>query len=168
MFSQKFDFVHGRALLTCFNDHKKVIQSCYDSLAPGGWCEWQDLILPLHHIGPQREGDGLMKCIELMAEAASKIGRTWNNVQNYKRFFEEVGFENVVERKFYWPAGNWAAGDYYKSLAAYCTQDFKQGMVPIAAKLLPILGMGKEEIDALVDKSMKDLDDPSVHAYTPV
>lgn len=167
-FGTRFDFIHARAMCSCFSDHKNVIQSCYDALQPGGWCEWQDMSFPFRHMGPVPEDTTVVHWTELICEAAVKINRPWSNVERYKQYFEEVGFENIVERRFYWPVGPWAKGDYYKSLAAYFLEDIKKGMEPISMKLLPILGWSKEEIQVLLAKVRQDLAKPNIHAYLSV
>jgi trans-aconitate methyltransferase len=57
VFSQKFDFIHGRALLTCFKDPSFVIAEAYKSLAPGGYLELQDGVFPFEYVGAHRLGD---------------------------------------------------------------------------------------------------------------
>ncbi|PMD34276.1 hypothetical protein L207DRAFT_588874 [Hyaloscypha variabilis F] len=45
-FTEKFDFVHGRALLACFRDPRQVLSEAFDALAPGGYLELQDVAQP--------------------------------------------------------------------------------------------------------------------------
>lgn len=40
-----FDYVHFRAMFTCFNDPIKVMKSAYENLSPGGWVEFQEASL---------------------------------------------------------------------------------------------------------------------------
>jgi hypothetical protein len=168
IFSQKFDFIHARAMISCFPDHKKVIKACLDGMAPGGWCEWQDICFPFEHVGPVPEDCSLIKWITLIAEAARTVGRDWEATHSYKKYFDEVGFENVVERQFYWPLGYWAKGDYFKTLGGYAVEDVKRGMEPISMKLLPLLGWSREEILVMVAKARQDMEDPNVHVYVPM
>lgn len=168
IFGQKFDFIHARAMCSCFPDHQKVIQSCYDGLAPGGWCEWQEMNPPFEHIGDKPPDCSLLKWINLIVDAAKTIGRDWTKARNYKQYFEEVGFENVVERQFYWPVGFWPKGEYYQSLAAYFVEDCKRGMEAISMKLLPVLGWSKDEITVLLAEAKQDMQNPNVHAYLPM
>ena len=165
VFSGKFDFTHARAMCSSFSDHRSVIKKCYESLQSGGWCEWQDLSFPFSHHGQAPEDTSIIKWTELICEAAEKIGRPWTNVAKYKTFFEEVGFKKITERKFYWPAGTWAKGDYYKSIGHFFLEDIKKGMEPISMKLLPFLGWSKDEIHVLLAKVRLDLENPKVHAY---
>ncbi|KAJ2893511.1 putative methyltransferase domain-containing protein [Zalerion maritima] len=167
-FSTRFDFIHARAMCSCFSNHGKVIQSCFDGLAPGGWCEWQDMIFPFEAIGDIPNDSVLCKWTGLICDAAEKIGRPWHNATRYKQYFKDAGFENVVERRFYWPIGLWAKGDYYKSIAVYFLEDIRRGMEPISMKLLPLLGWTQDEIHVLLAKVRQELIRPEVHAYLNV
>jgi SAM-dependent methyltransferase len=48
VFSAKFDFIHIRAVMTCFANPRFVIEQAYRTCAPGGYLEMQDGIFPLH------------------------------------------------------------------------------------------------------------------------
>lgn len=37
-----FDYVHLRAVVTCFDDHLTVMQHAFDNMNPGAWIEFQD------------------------------------------------------------------------------------------------------------------------------
>lgn len=155
-------------MCSCFSDHKGVIRKCYNELSPRGWCEWQDVIFPFSHLGPVPDGTTIIKWTELICEAAEKIGRPWANVAKYKEYFKELGFQNVIERRFYWPVGPWAKGDYYKNISRYFVEDIKRAMEPISMKLIPILGWSHEEIQVLLAKVRLDLENPKIHAYLNV
>jgi trans-aconitate methyltransferase len=75
VFPQKFDLVHGRALASCFKDAQKVINSAVDSLAPGGWLEFQDIVIPMGCIDDTWEGTTLQKWNYTMFDCAKKVGR---------------------------------------------------------------------------------------------
>lgn len=38
----KFDYIHLRMMLTCFDDPKAVMRRAFHNLHPGGWIEYQD------------------------------------------------------------------------------------------------------------------------------
>lgn len=42
IFDNKFDYVHARAVFTCFSDQKAVMRHAFDNLNPGGWIEYLD------------------------------------------------------------------------------------------------------------------------------
>ncbi|KAK8087532.1 S-adenosylmethionine-dependent methyltransferase, partial [Apiospora hydei] len=38
----RFDYIHLRFVVTCFNDHHGVLSQAFNHLKPGGWIEYQD------------------------------------------------------------------------------------------------------------------------------
>jgi hypothetical protein len=145
-----------------------VIQSCFDNVAPGGWCEWQDFLFPGEYLGEAPADATIVRWSEMIVEAGHRVGRHWDGPGRYKQYFEEVGFQNVVERRFYWPVGMWARGDYYKQIGAYFVEDIDKALDVLSQKLLPALGLSKEEIEGLCQGFRNDIDNPKVHAYFPM
>jgi SAM-dependent methyltransferase len=168
-FSTKFDFIHGRALLSCFNDSKHVFQQAYNALVPGGYLELQDGIFPMQYVGDVPENCALKKWNELILGGAAKAGRAWTNVQHYKRFLEEIGFEDVEEKSFYWPTSPWAKGKHAKQLAMYFQEDMLTGIEGMTLKVFTgVLGWTPEQVQVFLVDVRKDLKDLNIHAYLRV
>ncbi|KAJ4346389.1 uncharacterized protein N0V89_010318 [Didymosphaeria variabile] len=146
-FSRPFDYIHGRALLTCFADPRSIIQKAYDNLAPGGYLELQDGLFPFQFMDPQPPPEHPLRAfLELIAACGAKIGRPWNNVQHYKRWMQEIGFEAVEEKRLYWPCGPWAKGEKMKKLGVYFLEDLRHAFEPVAMKMfVKILGWSEEK-----------------------
>jgi SAM-dependent methyltransferase len=47
VFSEPFDFIHARAVVTCFKDNRAMVKKIFDNLTPGGYFELQDPCLPM-------------------------------------------------------------------------------------------------------------------------
>src|SRR5450756_2017626 len=103
IFPQKFDYIHGRTLATCFKDPPSIIGKAFDALAPGGYFELQDMCLQTSDDGSMN-GTALLEWQTHVKEAATKTGVEWTNVPNYKRWMIEKGFEDVTEVNFRWPS----------------------------------------------------------------
>jgi hypothetical protein len=56
IYSQKFDYIHGRMLGSCFNSHVKVFESAFQFLQLGGWFEMQDFAFPFRCIDDSMKG----------------------------------------------------------------------------------------------------------------
>jgi SAM-dependent methyltransferase len=165
-FSTQFDYIHGRALMTCFKDPPQVIQSAYKSLTPGGWLELQDFYYPLEYMDdPVPTDSALYKWNQLCMEGGLKSGRAWTHAPHYKRYLEEAGFQEVVERRFYWPLGAWAKGQYYQTLGAFMQELALNGLEGISLKVMGSLGWTIDEIGVFLAQVRKDMKDPSIHAY---
>lgn len=46
-FHEPFNYIHARALVTCFKDNRAICQKVFDNLAPGGYFELQDPCFPV-------------------------------------------------------------------------------------------------------------------------
>ena len=78
---------------------------------------------------------------------------------------EEVGFEDVVEKDFYWPTSAWTKGKYYKQIAALFQADMLNGLEGMSLKVIGVLGWTVDEIRAFIVGVRKDLQDTSITAY---
>jgi hypothetical protein len=107
----------------------------------------------------------LYKWAQLLNDGAKKAGRPWTNTQYYKQWLSEIGFEDVVEKRFFWPTSPWAKGKYYKTIGACFQQDLSNGLEGISLKVLKALGWTTEEILAFLPGVRKDLNDTSIHSY---
>ena len=110
----------------------------------------------------------LYKWNELVVAGAAKSGRPWTNAQHYKQWMEEIGFEDVVEKKFFWPTNSWPKGAYFKQVAIYWQADILRGLEGISLKVIGALGWSAEEIRAFLPAVKKDIKDTSIHAYLPM
>jgi hypothetical protein len=145
-----------------------VFRQAYKSLSPGGYFEMQDMIFPFQFLGEPPKESPLYKWFEIITEGAAKLGRPWTNVPNYKRWFEEIGFEDVVEKKFYWPINAWAKGKYYKQISVYAQADFLSGLEGLSLKVMGSMGYSADEVREFLVGVKKDVKDPSVHCYCPM
>lgn len=89
-------------------------------------------------------------------------------MKNYKRWMEEIGFEDVVEETFYWPCGTWAKGRHYKQLGAMIRQNLLNGVEGMSLKVIGALGWTAEEIREFVVEVKKDMQDPKITSYADV
>jgi hypothetical protein len=169
VFPNKFDFIHGRALLSCFQNPEAVIQKAFDALAPGGYLEMQDGFFPMKYIGEPPVNSDLYKWNELVVECVAKSGRLWNNTLHYAKWMRDAGFEDVVEKNFYWPTSTWAKGEYYKKVATYFQEDMLNGVEGISMKIFTrFMGWTAEEVKAFLVGVKRDFRDRSIHAYLPM
>ncbi|KAF2663539.1 S-adenosyl-L-methionine-dependent methyltransferase [Microthyrium microscopicum] len=167
-FPEKFDYIHGRALLSCFTDPAAVLKRAYDSLTPGGYLELHDGKFPFQYIGEPPKDSAMYKWNETVMAGAAKAGRPWTGTPNYKRWMEELGFEDVVEKLYYWPTSGWAKGEYYKALAAYWQVNLVGGLEGISMKVMTGLGWKEDDVRIFLEEVRKDVKDTSIHAYLQI
>jgi hypothetical protein len=164
-FPQKFDYIHGRAILSCFKDPFTVIKHAYNSLSPGGYLELQDGFFPFRYVGDVPKESALYKWNEIVEAGAAKSGRPWTNCQYYEKWMEEIGFKDVVEKRFYWPTNAWAKGAYYKTVAAWWQADLLQGLEAISLKVMGLMGWEADKVREFLVDVKRDVQDTNIHAY---
>ncbi|PQE23062.1 hypothetical protein CJF32_00004447 [Rutstroemia sp. NJR-2017a WRK4] len=168
-YSQKFDYIHGRAMLSCFSSPSSVIKSAYSSLRPGGYLEMQDPQMPITCIDSSLEGTALQEWGRLSCLAAEKRGRKLTNSKNYGRFMEEAGFVDIVEKHFYWPCNPWPKGKKEKLLAVWTQQNLMDGIHAMTMRNLTTgLGWSPEEVEMLLVETRKDIKNRRIHSYIDV
>ena len=121
-YNLSFDYIHGRMLVSCFNnDFPALVAKAYAALNPGGWFELQDM-LPPTCFDDSWEGSNIKRWVESTIAGAKALGMDWHKVGKYKEWTEAAGFENVTEFKGAWPTNMWPRDKHYKLLGAWQNQ----------------------------------------------
>lgn len=128
----------------------------------------QDFVFPFEYIGDPPTESPLYKWFQIISEGAAKLGRPWTNVPKYKQWFEEIGFEDVLEKRFYWPINAWAKGEYYKQISVYAQTDFQNGIEGMSLKVMGSMGWSPEEIQVFLVGVRDDVKNTAMHCYCPV
>jgi hypothetical protein len=82
---------------------------------------------------------------------------------------EEVGFEDVVEKRYQWPVGPWAKGDKMKKMGVYFVEDLKIAVEPICMKMfVKALGWTEERVREFLTELIPGLGARRVYAYFTV
>lgn len=145
-----------------------MINQAFQSLEPGGYLELQDGCFPFEYIGEAPKDSALYKWNEVVTAGAAKSGRPWTNVPYYKKWMEEIGFEDVVEKSYYWPTSTWAKGKYFKEVAMYWQEDLLNGLEAISLKVMGVMGWSVEEIQVFLAEVRNDIKNTSMHAFLPM
>lgn len=100
------------------------------------------------------------------------MGKDWNRVPRYKEYLEELGFVDVVERKFPCPIGPWAKGEKNKTLGVWGRANLLQGLGALSMAIMTRgLGMTPAEVELLLVDVRNDINkngDESIHVYAPM
>ncbi|RDW81850.1 hypothetical protein BP6252_02962 [Coleophoma cylindrospora] len=165
-FSQQFDYIHGRMLVTCFKSHLEVFKSAFSSLRPGGYIELQDLCFPTRCDDGTWDGTAYKHWMGLIMAGAEALGKDWSRVPKYKAFLQEAGFVDVVEEKYDIPIGTWAKGKINKTLGTWCRADTLGVLQGLSlAVLTKGLGMSVEEVEVLLVDVRKNVNNNNIHLY---
>lgn len=168
-FDMPFDYIHARAMVTCFKDPKAVLQRIYENLAPGGYFELQDPCLPMQCDDDTMKGTALEKWNELLCEGMLKMGKDLRDNRNWGRYMREMGFEGVFESKGAVAFNTWPKGKKNKLLGALSCQNLSDGVQSMSLALFTrVMGMGSDEVLSFLEYVKKDLANPKIHSYSTV
>lgn len=164
-----FDYIHARAMVTCFKDAKTIIRRIYENLAPGGYFELQDPCLPMRCDDGTMDGTALGEWNRLMDEGMLRMGKDLRDNLNWGRYMREIGFEGVVETKGATAFNTWPKGRKNKILGALSNQNLTEGVQSMSLALFTrVLNMSSEQVMSFLEDVKKDLADPKIHSYCAV
>jgi hypothetical protein len=129
----------------------------------------QDVLFKPSSLDGTVEGTALQRWNDNLIAGAAKTGRDWHCTKRYREWFEEVGFEEVVEKQFYWPGNTWPKGKKQKEMGLCMLTNGLEGLNAVSmAMLTRAYGMTAAEVeDSLVDVRA-DMKNKAIHAYYPV
>jgi SAM-dependent methyltransferase len=96
--TEKFDFIHGRALCGGIGDWPRFYEQVWNNLAPGGWVEMQE-----HSVRFFSDDGGLERataCVAAVAElerASERTGKPLEVAHLHKQWMIDAGFQDVQE-----------------------------------------------------------------------
>lgn len=165
IFEQTFDLIHLRAVCTCFNNARGVMETIFQNLAPGGWVEYQDVGWELVGADPASEiycrASPVSRFMELSALGVwNHAGRDVTVARKYKTWMREIGFTEIVEKVLLCPTNGWPLDPDDKLLGQYTHLD-TQRLLDSSVKLLALAGLTQEELPGFIESvkySMADID----------
>ncbi|KAH9988003.1 S-adenosyl-L-methionine-dependent methyltransferase [Xylariaceae sp. FL0662B] len=168
-YPQKFDLIHGRLIFVAQSDPFALLKAAYDALAPGGYLEHQELY------GVPQSPDGSLTGRFLdsfffdTVVASARLGNDMLAVPRYRAWMErDLGFEDVTELHRALPLNPWAGG-FYKAVGAMQQANLEAGAAGIYTRMLIHgLGWSAEETARAVERAVKEIGDPEIHAYFPI
>jgi hypothetical protein len=93
-------------------------------------------------------------------EGAKVLGKDWWCTPNYKAWFEEAGFVDVVEKVFAWPGNEWVKGEKGKEMGRTMLANGLEGLSAVSmAVLTRVFGMGVEEVEESLGDVRRDMAD---------
>lgn len=168
-FDRPFDYIHARAMVTCFKRPRTVLQHIYANLAPRGYFELQDPCLPMQCDDDSMKGTALERWNELLCEGMLRTGKDLRDNRRWGSYMREMGFEGVVESEGAVAFNTWPKGRKNKLLGAMCCQNLLEGVQSMSLALFTrVLGMSSEEVTRFLEGVKSDLANPKIHSYSVV
>ena len=99
-----------------------------------------------------------------LLKASTDFGKDPSPGPKLKKWFEDAGFVNVVEKKFRLPFAPWPKDPHLKRLGAFNLVQMEEGVEGFSLRLFTqVLGWSVEEVQVLLASVRKEMRDPSVH-----
>lgn len=128
IFSQKFDYIHGRMLGSCFGSHIKVFESAFNFLRPGGWFEMQDFASPFRCVDDTMKGTAFERWLSSIQAGCEKLAKDLGRALKYRQYMRDIGFVDIQQKLVAWPIGSWPKDEKMKTLDAWCKEDVLSGL----------------------------------------
>lgn len=130
----------------------------------------------MQDIGLMQSDDGTLtpdstlgRLQHLWKEASDLAERPTYLAPEYKGYFENAGFVDVVERRFKWPMNEWPRDPHHKELGAWSRENMDNGMDGLLVALFTrFLGWTSEEVAVFSAQARAALKDRRIHGYIPV
>lgn len=170
VYETPFDYIHGRALTTCFKSPLDIFKKAFAALRPGGYFEMQDPMVQ-KAVDDSFRGTTLAELADYISTATAATGRLWTHVPQYPEYFREAGFVDIVEHDFRWPTNpHWPESEKEKVLGLWMQAQVQTGVLESATTRIftKMLGWDKERLDAFLVKAKEDMKSKDIKAFTPV
>ncbi|KAF5539987.1 alkaline ceramidase [Fusarium mexicanum] len=140
------------------------------NLKPGGYVEIQETGgIILSEDGTLTPEHAVSRWCSLLGEAFTKLGSTSIEFDEIKGIMQEVGFVDIVDKRFKWPTNPWPRDKKYKELGTWNNYNASNALESLTmASFSRAHGWSREEVITFLVDVRKDLNNPSVHAYNPI
>ncbi|KAH8674138.1 S-adenosyl-L-methionine-dependent methyltransferase [Xylariales sp. PMI_506] len=164
----KFDYVHMRAVISCFDNTKIVFQNAYDNMNPGGYIEIQDWPLRFGQANPEYKKDAVIRYGQGLIDGAAACGRDIDKAHKYKGWLEEIGFVDVTDTQYLTPLNPWPQDARLKKVGLYALKDCYDGARGSGWKMLRAAGYAPDAVENLIVEARNELRDPNNHVYAMI
>ncbi|KAI1427453.1 S-adenosyl-L-methionine-dependent methyltransferase [Xylaria sp. FL1777] len=166
-FRQPFDLVHMRAMVTSFKNPRAVFEEAFRALAPGGFIELRDPILPFFFLSPPPADCALKEWGDKLIEAARLSGRDWEAAREHAQTLRGIGFVNVTERREAIALSPWVKGNHNKQLSLLLQHDVLSMLEPVSMALFTrVLGWEATRVLECLELVKADVQNTKIHAYS--
>jgi hypothetical protein len=136
---------------------------------PGGWVEFESILGVLGcDDGTVPPDSKFREYDKHTREAGNVYGTPLEDVASFKKWFEEAGFEAVIEKKYKIPTNPWPKDPRLRLIGAFEQQNFLTGIEGMSTRALKALGWSYEEIIVFLGAVKKEIKDKRQHPYYPL
>ncbi|XWW97863.1 hypothetical protein V2A60_005859 [Cordyceps javanica] len=160
------DLAHFRFMAMILKDVPLVMQHAYESLRPGGWIEFQELLgRPFCDDDTMSADDPFKVLYEIAGDAYSRLGLSTSLPAELEPMLLAAGFENVHCRVIKVPIGTWAKDKTMRLVGLYQKTAVTDFISTLAGRPFKALGLSDEEAQVRLALARQALDDARIHRY---
>ncbi|KAF4502376.1 hypothetical protein FAGAP_1389 [Fusarium agapanthi] len=160
-----FDFIHVRQIGD-IGDKKKLIQSAFDNLRPGGWVEFTEWIAILQSPNHSLNGTEFRRWNDLMEQGMRNFGTTLKYPEKFKPFLQEAGFERVIETRHGAPTNACYPGKKLQRIGHLMTQNWLFILEPLTMPVFTQgLGWSPEQVKMFLADVKKEIGNTKYHSF---
>ncbi|KAK6860410.1 S-adenosyl-L-methionine-dependent methyltransferase [Apiospora arundinis] len=167
LFTEKFDFVHIRFIVSCIRDPPGLIREAYDNLKPGGWLEMQDCHMEFLGDDPALQGSALQRWSDYAARGALTRGYDLRKAKYHRQWLIQAGFTEVKEIFYRIPCSPWPTEAKDRRIGEYQQRNSIDGLRGASYLMLRNAGLSPEEVETLISDAKNELRSQSVKAFAP-
>lgn len=161
----KFDYIHCRFMAGSISDWPKLVRQCYENLNPGGILEMHDGDFMIYSEDDSIKDTWFLEWNKHFVNAANQAGREPCPGPKLEKWVRDAGFEDVFHEKVRLPVGMWPKHPKLKEVGAFNLVQLREGLEGFSLALFTrILGWSNEEVQVLLSKVRKDMDNKNIHA----
>jgi SAM-dependent methyltransferase len=164
-----FDLIHSRDFCQAIRDWPRLIRQSYKALRPGGYLEFHG-VYPVLGSDDKTipENSGYQEMTTTYQHIAELIKAEPDAVKKWKRWFDEVGFQEVKQRIYRIPSSPWPKDPTLKKIGAYELANVLQGAQGFLIRgYTEKMGKTREEMEMMLFRMRKELLSGKMHYYVP-
>ncbi|KAH7190448.1 S-adenosyl-L-methionine-dependent methyltransferase [Fusarium oxysporum] len=160
-----FDFIHIRQLGD-IQDKKKLIQSTFDNLKPGGWVEFTEWIAILQSPNHSLDGTAFRKWNDLLEQGMRSFGTTLYYPNKFKPLLQETGFKHIVETRNGAPTNACYPGKKLQRIGHLMTQNWLLVLEPLTMPVFTqALGWSPDQVKSFLVDVRKEIGNTQYHSF---
>ncbi|KAJ4157925.1 uncharacterized protein LMH87_008480 [Akanthomyces muscarius] len=153
------DLAHFRFMAMILKDVPLVMQHAYESLRPGGWIEFQELLgRPYCDDDTMKSDDPFKVLYEIAGEAYQKLGLSTSLPAELEPVLLSAGFENIHCKVVKVPIGTWAKDKTLRLVGLYQKTAVTDFISTLAGRPFKALGLSEEEAQVRLALARQALD----------
>lgn len=160
-----FDFIHIRQVGD-IQDKKKLLQSAFDNLRPGGWVELTEWIAILQSPNHSLDGTAFRKWNNLLEQGMRNFGTTLFYPTRFRPLLQETGFEHIRETRNGALTNACYPGKKLQRLGHLMTQNW---LLILEGLTMPVftqgLGWSPDEVKSFLIDVRKEIGNTQYHSF---